>query len=114
MGYYTYFDLQTDAKYAKEEEIAIWMIDNLDYFSHKNKDYVLLSDYPLDALIGGDSMKWYDHSEDMKKVAKAFPDVTFILRGDGEESGDIWKEYYRGDRFHSSEAEIVFHPPIWL
>lgn len=33
---------------------------------------------------------WYDHAEDMKALSEAFPEVTFLLHGEGEDQGDVW------------------------
>ena len=40
-----------------------------------------------------DSCKWYDHEEEMIIYSKKFPDLLFVLDGDGEESGDIWRKF---------------------
>lgn len=39
-------------------------------------------------------IKWYDHVEDMIKLSKVFPEILFILDGQGEEIGEsfIWME----------------------
>jgi hypothetical protein len=115
MGYYTYFSLSTNATEDKEREIALWMIDNLDYFSFCSKERVSKSYEPLDYVVGSDSMKWYDHEDDMRKVAAAFPDVKFELYGEGEERDDIWREFYWNDRFDCDTAQIVWGPvPRWM
>lgn len=115
MGYYTYFTLSTNATDDKEREIALWMIDNLDYFSFCSKEMVSKSYEPLTHIVGSDSMKWYDHEDDMRKVAAAFPDVKFELYGEGEDRDDTWREFYWGDKFDSDTAQIVWGPvPRWM
>ena len=44
--------------------------------------------------IDCDTSKWYSFSEDMQKFSKLFPAVTIIIGGDGEESGDYWREKF--------------------
>lgn len=51
--------------------------------------------------------KWYSHQEDMKCFSLKHPDVLFRLDGEGEESGDIWAEYYKGGKMQVCKAEIV-------
>lgn len=55
-----------------------------------------------------DSVKWYSHEEDMRKVSKQYPELVFKLRGEGEESGDIWVEYYKNGLMQRCPAKITF------
>lgn len=52
--------------------------------------------------------KWYEHEEDMKKVSKEYPETIFVLEGDGEESGDIWKKYFMNGKMQSCKAIMTF------
>lgn len=53
-----------------------------------------------------ESIKWYDHVEDMIKLSKVFPETLFILDGWGEEIGDVWREFYMdGERV---VADLMF------
>lgn len=53
-----------------------------------------------------ESIKWYDHVEDMIKLSKVFPETLFILDGWGEDIGDVWRELYiDGERV---VADLVF------
>lgn len=114
MGYYTYYTLNTNASEDKAKEIALWMVDNLEYFKWKDRAYVERSYHPLESVLGGDSIKWYEHQEDMRKVARAFPDVKFELYGEGEDREDTWVEYYWDNKFDSAIARIIFDdPPYW-
>ena len=49
-------------------------------------------------LIGAADTKWYEHSEDMKKVSVNFPDALLTLSGIGEESDDQWVEYHQNGK----------------
>lgn len=48
-------------------------------------------------------IKWYEHNSDMVKLSEKFPDVTFTLRGIGEEHYydgtefvlDVWQKTYK-------------------
>lgn len=58
-----------------------------------------------------DSMKWYDYNKDMQELSESWPNVLFILSGEGEESGDIWRAYYMNGHEERVQAEIVFREP---
>ena len=55
--------------------------------------YVVLKS-PHD-LFDGEPRKWYEHDEEMLKASLEHPGVVFVLDGDGEEPGDIWRTFYR-------------------
>lgn len=57
-----------------------------------------------------DAVTWYDHDDDMCKVSEAYPDILFELNGSGENSGDIWKTYYKGGKMQHTDAIITFDP----
>jgi hypothetical protein len=61
-------------------------------------------------FFGGDneSCKWYNHDDDMITLSKQFPTVLFILKGEGEESGDLWIAYYQDGKYYRDNAKIVF------
>lgn len=55
-----------------------------------------------------DSTKWYDCEDDMKEYSKKYPTIVFVIDGEGEESGDIWKAYFKNGRMFKTKAELVF------
>jgi hypothetical protein len=64
-------------------------------------------DYLLKDLRG-ESIKWYEHKQDMTRLSKAFPDIVFCLCGKGEDAGDVWREYYKNGRMHRCQAKLRF------
>lgn len=54
------------------------------------------------------SCKWYSHEQDMKSFSLKHPEVLFMLRGEGEENGDAWKEYYRNGKIQVCKAVLAF------
>lgn len=57
-----------------------------------------------------DSTKWYDHEKHMKEFSAKHPKVLYILQGEGEESGDIWKKYFLNGKMQLASAKITFEP----
>ena len=62
------------------------------------------------AEVTEESCKWYDHEAEMKDISRRFPSVLFTLRGEGEESGDVWVKYFKNGKMQSSKAEIKLDP----
>jgi len=58
--------------------------------------------------IGVGETKWYEYDEVMKAISMEYPHVVFELSGEGEESGDIWKNYYVNGKVQKCQARIVF------
>lgn len=107
MGYLTEYTLKchTD-NYDTFDEIAGMLNDLcvLGYALYEDKHDTDTTFYSFDAVT------WYDHDDDMRKVSAAYPDVLFELNGNGENSGDIWKTYYKGGKMQHTEATITFDP----
>lgn len=86
MWYYTKFNIDAPEEIVKEILEVSWLEqDDLD-----------------------DTLKWYDQTEDVSKVAIKHPDVLITVSWKWEESWDIWKEYFRWDKFQRCKAKIVF------
>lgn len=52
--------------------------------------------------------KWYDHEVDMKAFSSEYPEALFLLSGEGEDSDDIWKKYFKNGRVQVCKAKITF------
>jgi hypothetical protein len=95
MGYYTSYNL---------------VIQNGDHslietFRKENEDanYALNEEgYTLEYC------KWYNHEEDLKTFSAKYPEVLFILEGEGEEPGDMWKKYFQNGKCQTATAQITF------
>lgn len=55
-----------------------------------------------------DEIKWYDFSEDMKAFSKKHPKAIFELVGEGEEAGDLWKEYFQNGKSQYCGSKITY------
>lgn len=99
MGYYTYFTLSYYGSPEDEQDLQDFQPDQEDFNLPAELIKQLIADN------GDNYWKWYDWEKDMQTLAKKFPNITFVLHGDGEESQDIWEWRGKGDKyeFHCME-----------
>lgn len=104
MGYYTYHTL------SMESESPINARAIFDYAQENKMEFVdgfRLSGNDFETT---NEIKWYEHEKEMRNLSKHFPDILFILHGEGEERGDIWDEYYRAGKMQHCHAEVKIPP----
>lgn len=89
MGYYTDYDLS---------EI------NNDYYEELEGLY----GYNIDSDGEVYQVKWYKHLDDMKAFSSRHPDKVFVTSGKGEESGDLWKAYFKNGKMQYEKAKISY------
>ena len=94
------FDISFATELGKALTAALHEIDP-DYFD---------DDFDLTNL-SYQEWKWYDHDEDMVKLSLRFPDYTFILEGEGEENGDLWRAIYHDGQMEELNVKIVYKKP---
>ena len=90
MGYYTSYSLKLK-EHVKEEDKPV----DLDYIMYQLRKENDCASYAFDE--NGETLqecKWYESTNDLKAFSKRYPTVLFELKGEGEESGDIWTEYF--------------------
>lgn len=107
MGYYTAYYLtatyeSNDGVFPEKLEAEI---ERMNVFSEKDFDYA-----PNVKAWYAPEEKWYDCEIDMIKLSKRFPDVFFELSGDGEESDDFWKAYFKNGMEQFAPGEITYEP----
>ena len=88
MGYYTRFELSVVG-------------DDVD--KHM-EEITAASGY---SYLFDDSVKWYEHEAEMRAHSKLYPNLLFKLSGEGEESGDIWVEYYKNGLMQREKAKFT-------
>lgn len=118
MGYYTWFSMKAKHIKSKEEyEKIIETLKTNEIYTHDDVYGIFeSSEYFEDcgeAIFSVcDEHKWYDHTYDMMKISKLFPDVIFRLSGEGEEKEDMWHEYFHNGKVEECRAKITFPQPI--
>lgn len=90
MGYYTDYDFSNNSQEVIEAIHA-------------------LADYPIYGNGGNiQYAKWYEWKEHLKEVSERFPDEVISIEGEGEESGDIWKAYFKNGKSFKAQAVLTF------
>ena len=108
MGYYTSFTVsavQIDSNSTK--------IDNPELFDEIKSKLEAISGYSFegnldDELYMWESVKWYECEEDMNQISLLYPDILFVVHGEGEESGDLWNHYHLNGQIQRDVAEIKY------
>ncbi len=54
--------------------------------------------------------RWPEHENEMRTVSLKMPEVLFILRGEGEETEDLWVKYFKNGKMQKVKAEITYKP----
>lgn len=55
-----------------------------------------------------ESCRWYEWASEVGALSKQFPYVLFQLEGEGEESGDLWRAYFRAGKVQKVKAIVTF------
>lgn len=110
MGYYTSFHLdvyQHDDWIGERKDFQAIPDDICDELEKEIDRIGVFEDGNiLDGYWG--YAKWYRSDEDMLKLSTKFPDLLFILHGDGEDSEDLWNTYYHNGASQHAQALITY------
>jgi hypothetical protein len=93
MGYDTQYDLSSDDRKIEEHYAALEEITGYDKYYMNGTGY---------------EIKWYEHENHLKAYSLKYPDTLFTLEGEGEESGDVWKKYFKNGKMFKAKAQITF------
>ena len=125
MGYYTYFTLGVHKKkydvnntevtvdFEIEKKIAVELAKLVYEIGDKPdaqdaKYLASVEERGIYAVLD-DSLKWYEHEDDMCKLSAMFPDLYFTLEGDGEEFDDFWRKlFHNGQCIDCVDGEISY------
>ena len=67
--------------------------------------------YAVDVMgHSSDSVKWYTMNDDMIKFSKCYPQIVFVVTGDGEEGDHFYRSYFLGGQSYSKKGAISYPP----
>jgi len=100
MGYLTFHELSVFTDDTLTKTINNDKYDEIVELLGKVTDY--------EDMLFEDTIKWYEHDEDMIRLSKQYPDYVFQLDGDGEESDDFWRTYYKNGKKQEVDVKRVY------
>jgi hypothetical protein len=86
MGYYTDFEIE----FPDIETRDIWVEFEEEHYSMEELTY----DPDGTSLSVVYHAKWYEYEEDLISFSATVPDKLIIVKGVGEEPGDVWKQTF--------------------
>jgi len=101
VAYYTDYSLEA---FGPNGEEAIQFLKNKTYYNWTTDE----GEHTLC------DVKWYNWRGDVTAASLAYPDVTFIIDGIGEEYPDIWRAYAKNGRVEKVVATIIISAPEWV
>ena len=106
MGYMTVYTLVVggegqEISDGRRQEILAWLEHDENFSSE-------LEDFQESRMNG--YTKWYEHDGDMLRLSRTFPEVLFVLWGEGEAPEDLWKCYYLDGRVQEAPARVEYPP----
>lgn len=107
MGYYTRYTLG----WVDTTKTGITEGQIVSSLSRINSDY-FREEYSLELCLE-EPIKWYEHDKDMVNLSKEYPEVIFLLEGEGEEPDDHWRELYYDGNCARAQAVISFPEYVW-
>ncbi len=105
MGYDTQYDLELrnpfTGKILDYENLIELVVKDL-------RDTCEEAKYSLDShgKRTCDECRWYKHEDDLRKFSKRYSSFLFVLHGEGESPGDIWRKYFLNGQCQEARAVV--------
>jgi hypothetical protein len=111
MGYTTRYNLKVELTVAGK---VVQLLDEGPLFTviEELRQHCEEARYSLneDGDDAGNESRWYEHCKDMKEFSALHPNILFTIHGEGEETGDLWTEYFLGGKCQVAKAEVKIAP----
>lgn len=112
MGYCTSYELKIKGITSQEEYDAVAKkLKELGVLNYALEEDIFDGRFFTQYFGFYDLVKWYEHDEDMIELSKAFPNFTFCLHGEGNESCDMWDTYYYRGELEHCPVEVRYRKP---
>lgn len=111
MGYYTEYSMKVRNISKSESERLNDVLKEKDLIGYVFWDSYYDASHDTVEYSSYEAQKWYDCEWDMDDISKQFPNAVFELSGEGDEYGDIWREYFKNGKHEYCRGEIVYETP---
>lgn len=91
MGYGTDYKLHAVTRDGKPHILPKSLVISRHDDFHRPDDYRAES---------SDKWKWYAHEDDCRELSRRHPALVFILDGEGEDQGDVWRKFFHDGRLY--------------
>lgn len=110
IGYYTYYNLSVRNNIDMEsQKAAAIRLNEIIGFGPDITTRAMFDRYPF-GFISDDEMKWYEWESDMLTLSSEFPEIEFVLYGEGEERDDNWRAFFKNGECVYQQAHMYYDP----
>lgn len=107
MGYYTHYTIDiVGTKDFEEKKKIIKEVNEVsgygELFHHERNN---------GSFDTEESVKWYDWDDDVKEISAKYPELLFVILGDGEEDDDYWKCFFKAGKADMCSATVRIEYP---
>ena len=95
MGYYTRYELETQP-------------ENLEAIKELRGTNECAGYALTPSGSTGDACKWYGHEEELGEFSLKYPNTKFILSGEGEDQGDVWRKTFINGEVEIKRAKLTW------
>lgn len=111
MGYNTYYRIQAvDASTHEPKSVEF-----LNFFTFYDTKGQLTPSYGHDesfCMFGGEPVAQWDHEREMHEISMNEKTTIFILDGEGEEQGDVWRMFFYNGVQRTWHQEMTVPPEV--
>jgi hypothetical protein len=106
MGYTTSFKLCVVVGLGQDVDTSALNFDLMQIARFQTQTGWTARTHSIVCVYGIQDVKWYDHEEDLLGLSSKYPQFLFMLRGAGDDPGDIWIKYFKDGQIQSECARI--------
>lgn len=106
MGYYTNYSIQGENRENDpDSDVDVTFESILETLRQENEEARYAFDESGDC---NNNCKWYNAQSELVEFSKNYPGWLFTVRGEGEETGDMWVWYIMNGKVQEAPAIITY------
>jgi len=104
MGYDTYYQIEIQPD-PEDYDVNSWKAQKLEA---KLCGDLTLEQHKEQIGFIEENTRWQEMEEEMSAYSLKYPEILFIVHGEGEESQDLWRHYFKNGKSWETRAQIVY------